>query len=56
MHAAQLDGFLEDMLRVDSRAALSPAVAQHGVAMAGQPVASAHQAAVLLRAAAAVSL
>jgi hypothetical protein len=50
----QLDEFLGDMLRVDSQAPLSPAVSEHAVAVAGQPAATAHEAAVLLRSAAAV--
>ena len=52
----QLDEFLGDMLRVDTRAPLSPAVSEHAVAVAGQPAATAHDAAVLLRSVAAVGL
>ena len=42
------------MLRVDTAAPLSPAVSEHAVAVAGLPAATAHEAAVLLRSAAAV--
>jgi hypothetical protein len=52
--AVQLDEFLGDMLRVDTAAPLSPAVSEHAVAVAGRPAATAHDAAVLLRSAAAV--
>jgi hypothetical protein len=50
----QLGEFLGDMLRVDTRAPLSPAVSEHAIAVAGRPAATAHDAAVLLRSAAAV--
>ena len=52
--AVQLDEFLVDMLRVDAAAPLSPAVSEHAVAVAGRPAVTAHEAAVLLRGAAAV--
>ena len=52
--AVQLDEFLVDMLRVDAAAPLSPAVSEHADAVAGRPAATAHEAAVLLRGAAAV--
>ena len=50
----QLDGFLEEALRVGGGKALSPAVAAHAAAATGCPAATPRQAAELLRAAAQV--